>query len=232
MTRILYDLADREECRFSPYCWRAKMALAHKGLDFEARAVPFTGIPGILDGSHKTVPVLDDDGQVVSDSFRIALYLERAYPDRPSLFGGPGGEGAARFLEQWTNMTVNAGAITMIVADIHDRLSSADQAYFRQSREARFGRRLEEVQAGRSDRLADLRKALAPARKTLEMQPFLGGEAPLFTDYILFGSLQWVRVSSPFALIEEGDPLGVWFERCLDLFDGLGRSMPAAQAAA
>src|SRR5881394_4497405 len=32
----LYDLAGAEDDRrFSPYCWRVKMALKHKGLDFE-----------------------------------------------------------------------------------------------------------------------------------------------------------------------------------------------------
>jgi Glutathione S-transferase, N-terminal domain len=34
----LYDLAAAEDDRrFSPYCWRAKMALKHKGLEFEIR---------------------------------------------------------------------------------------------------------------------------------------------------------------------------------------------------
>ena len=32
----LWDLAGAEDDRrFSPYCWRVKMALAHKGLEFE-----------------------------------------------------------------------------------------------------------------------------------------------------------------------------------------------------
>ena len=41
MTIRLYDLAGAEaERRFSPFCWRARMALAHKGLDVET-------VPGI-----------------------------------------------------------------------------------------------------------------------------------------------------------------------------------------
>src|SRR5436190_1793424 len=39
----LYDLAGAEDDRrFSPYCWRVKMALKHKGLDFETIAWRFT----------------------------------------------------------------------------------------------------------------------------------------------------------------------------------------------
>ena len=37
------------------------------------------------------MPIIEDNGRVVNESFDIALYLERTYPDKPSLFGGPGG---------------------------------------------------------------------------------------------------------------------------------------------
>ena len=49
----LYDLAAAEDDRrFSPYCWRVKMALLHKGLDFETIAVALHG-----EGSHRAVQV-------------------------------------------------------------------------------------------------------------------------------------------------------------------------------
>ena len=36
MAIVLYDLCARDaERRFSPHCWKAKMALAHKDLEFE-----------------------------------------------------------------------------------------------------------------------------------------------------------------------------------------------------
>ena len=39
----LYDLAGAEtDRRFSPYCWRARMALAHKGLEVETIPWRFT----------------------------------------------------------------------------------------------------------------------------------------------------------------------------------------------
>ena len=231
MTRILYDLTGRDDTRFSPYCWRAKMAMKHKGLDFDTKPVPFTDIPAIRDGSFKTVPVLEDDGVVVHDSFRIALHLEATYPDRPTLFGGPGGEATARFVEQWTNTAVNGGLVSLIVADVHRRLMPQDDSYFRESREKRFGKKLEEVSAGREARIDDIRKALAPARNTLQLQPFLGGDSPLFVDYILFGTLQWARVTSDFAFLEASDPVSAWFETCLDLYEGYGRGMKAAAAA-
>ncbi len=229
MTIILYDLCARDQSRrFSPHCWKARMALAHKGLDFEARPTPFTRIREIGDGFSPTVPVIDDGGKLVRDSFDIALYLEDAYPDRPSLFRGDGGKASARFVESWALSAVHPPLLGLIIKDIHDELDTPDQAYFRDSREKRFGRPLEDLQAGREGRLDAFRLALQPLRVMLGKQPFLGGTQPLFADYVVFGPLQWARVISPFQLLGTDDPVAAWFERCLDLHDGLGRTMPAA----
>lgn len=153
MSITLYDLCGAKNERFSPYCWRAKMALAHKGLAFETRPTPFTAIAQIAGNSQKTVPVMFDGGQVVVDSFAIASYLEQHHQDGPSLFGGQGGLAMARFIESWAFTTLHPIILTLVVKDIHDLLSNADQVYFRQSREARLGKTLEDVQAGREDRL-------------------------------------------------------------------------------
>ena len=89
MTTRLYDLAGAEPSRrFSPYCWRTKLALAHKGLTVETIPWRFTDADAIAMSGQGRVPVLLDGDKVVSDSWMIAEYLEAAYPDRPSLFGG------------------------------------------------------------------------------------------------------------------------------------------------
>lgn len=62
----------------------------------------------------------------------------------------------------------------------------------------------------------------------LKFQDFLGGASPLFADYIVFGAFQWARIVSPQRLLQPGDPVTDWFERCLDLHHGLGRSVTAA----
>jgi hypothetical protein len=46
MTILLYDHVGAELSRlFGPHCWKAKMALAHKGLDFEAVPTSFLDVP-------------------------------------------------------------------------------------------------------------------------------------------------------------------------------------------
>lgn len=228
MAVILYDLAGANDARFSPYCWRARMALAHKGLDVESRPVGFGEIASVEGGASKTVPVIVDGDRTVQDSWDIAEYLEDAYPDRRSLFGGVGGRALCRFVQSWANATLSPAIGSMVVKDVSDRVREEDRAYFRQSRETRYGRTLTEVQADRKTRLDAFRALLTPLRLTLGALPFLGGSDPSYADYIVFGTLQWPRVMSPFALLEPADPVNDWMERCLDLHGGVGRSMPAA----
>lgn len=225
MSIVLYELSFPEDRRPSPFCWRSRMALAHKGLDHTLARIGFGQIASICGGGHKTVPVIDDGGKIVGDSARIADYLETAYPDQPSLYGGPAGRAYVRFLENWIG-TVQLPLFQMIVTDLWSVVGPEDQPYFRENRESRFrGRTLEQVQEGREDRLEDFRKTLQPVRLTLAGQRFLGGESPTYADYILFGTLQWSRVSSPFRILAEDDPVLSWFRRCLDLHGGVGREV-------
>jgi len=59
-------------------------------------------------------------------------------------------------------------------------------------------------------------------------QPFLGGEHPAYPDYALAGAFLWARTVTPLALLEADDPIQLWRERMLDLFDGMGRKAKAA----
>jgi glutathione S-transferase len=229
MTIQLYDLVGSDPTRpYSPHCWKVAFALAHKGLDFRSVPTRFLDVPNVEGGVSKTIPVIRDGDHVVADSFAIALYLEEAYPERPSLFGGEGGKAMARFVERWSQLTLHPYFGAAVLMDVYSRQDEENKAYYLQSREARYGKKLGEVSAGREAGLTGFRASLEPLRNMLTYQPFIGGDGPLFADYIVAGALQWVRVVSPFRFLEKGDPVAAWFERCLDLHDGLGRRVPAA----
>jgi glutathione S-transferase len=199
------------------------MALAHKGL--EAQSIPwrFTEQQAIAPYKSEKVPVLLDGDKAIADSWAIANYLEDAYPDRPSLFGGEGGRATARMLHWWGDIAVNAAIFPLIIADIHSQLRPTEQGYFRQTREARFGKTLEDIAANRDSAVEGFRKGLHPMRLTLKSQPFLGGAAPNYADYTMFGGFLWARAVSPFQLLKPEDPVYAWREKLLDAFDGLAR---------
>ncbi|MBD0275919.1 MAG: glutathione S-transferase C-terminal domain-containing protein, partial [Acetobacteraceae bacterium] len=89
-----------------------------------------------------------------------------------------------------------------------------------------FGMPLEAVSADREGRLPAFRESLQPLRLTLRDQLYLGGEAPDYADYVVFGAFQWARCVSPFRLLDTEDPVHAWRERLLGAFDGLARRAP------
>lgn len=228
MTITLYDLAGAEaDRRFSPYCWRTRMALAHKGL--EVRTVPwrFTEKDELPQPNRGRVPVIVDNDHVVHDSSTIADYLETRYPERRSLFGGENGRALSTFVQNWTDTVVQPALVGLVVFDIFRHVAPQDRDYFRKSREERFGRSLEAVVADRESRLPAFRDSLMPLRRTLERQRYLGAADPIYADYVVFGAFQWARTISDFELLEAGDPVAEWRCRLLDAFCGLARGSRA-----
>jgi glutathione S-transferase len=223
----LYELAGADAAlRFSPHCWKTRMALAHKGLEAERVPWRFSEKEAIAFSGQGLVPVLVHDGETICDSWQIALHLEERFPDRPSLFRGGAAIPLARFINSWADTALTPAIARVIILDIHDRVHDADRAYFRASREQRFGRTLEEVAADRPANLAAVRQALLPVRRALAAGDFIAGAAPGYADYCVFGMLMWARCISPVELLEAGDPVSAWRDRLLDVFGGMARAAP------
>jgi len=218
----MYDLAGADgNRRFSPYCWRIRMALAQKGLDVECIPWRFTEKDKIKFSGQERVPVLMDGNNTVADSWEIANYLENAYPDTPSLKLN---NGEILFIKFWAETVLHPEMLQMLVLDIHNNLRPEDQSYFRQSREKLFGKSLEDVVANRQDRLPQLQKLLTPLRSTLSKQEYLSGETSGFSDYIVFGAFQWARCISDFSLINADDLIYEWRDKMLNMHEGLALS--------
>ncbi len=231
MAITMYDLAGIEaDRRFSPFCWRTRMALAHKGLAVETVPWRFTEKDKLPQPNAGRVPVIVDGGRVVHDSTAIADYLDEHYPGLPALFGAGTARALARFIQNWTETVLQPGLIRLVLLDIYRHIGPADQAYFRRDRETRFGMRLEDFVGDRDARLPAFRASLDPLRRTVERQDFISGSVPAYPDYIVFGAFQWARAISDFALLAADDPVRPWRGRMLDLFDGLARRAPGYEA--
>jgi glutathione S-transferase len=75
----------------SPYAWRAWLALAHKGVDFDLKTVSYDA--GDLSKPdfqaltpRRRVPVLVDDGFALYESAAIVEYVDERWPSEPRLF--------------------------------------------------------------------------------------------------------------------------------------------------
>ena len=228
MTIKVYDLCGANDLRFSPNCWRTRMAVAHKELTADFVPWLFNDKEAISFSGGKTVPVLVDRDTTIRGSWEIANYLEENYPDAPSLFGGEAGRAVTGFINAWADSTLHPGLIRCILPDIFDRIDDTDKNYFRESREKRFGMTIEAMRESQPQALANFNRALTPLRTILKSEEWMAGDTPAYADYIIFGAFQWARVTSPLQIVNADDPIHPWRERMLDLFDELGRGFPAA----
>jgi len=212
--RELFELcgADRE-LLFSPYCWRVRLALLHKGLDFASRPIRFTDKELIAFSGQKLVPVLRDGDDVVHDSVAIFQYLDRVHPERPLLGAGVALQ-RALLLERLVFQAVRMPLLKILVPRVFAVIDAADQDYFRSSREKFLGASLEDFadpQGGEQQ----FRQALAPLESWLGEQPYLDGDSAGGTDYLVAGLFFWAWClgAQPWAAESR---VGAWFQRLLE----------------
>lgn len=218
----LYDLALREGQTISPFVWATKYAIAHKGFEIDLVPGGFTGIMERTGGRTERLPAIVDDGRWVLDSWLIAEYLDETYPDRPTLIGCKQVEIATKFIEGWLWTTVLREWMPNIVRDYRDMVKDVDWDYITKTRTPP-GKTLEEVQAGREDRLPLIPPKLELLRTTLKETPWLGGDEPNYTDYRALAVFLFMSAVATTPVLTEDDPVRDWVERGFDLYGGLGR---------
>ena len=220
----LFELVLENGYSASPFVWRIRYALAHKGISFESVPLGFTDIPKAFAGRFKTLPVIEHGDTMLAESWDVAEYLEREFPG-PALFSSPAEKAMVRLTDAWFSAEVMRKMFGVFVLDIYNAARPQDRPYFRQSREPRLkGATLEEYTADRASRLPALRESLTPLRSQLSRVPFLGGSAPNYADYIALGAFHWVSsVSTLPMLARDDDTLRAWLDRGFDLHGGVGR---------
>ena len=219
----LYDLQLASGCTISPFVWATKYALAHKGFDIDVVPGGFTGIMERTGGRSERLPAIVDDGEWVLDSWLIAEYLDRKYPERPMLCGDPGIKPLAQFLEGWLWRTAITPWFGCYIKDYRDLSLPQDHEYVTHSREKMLGRKIEEVAAGREDRLPLVPPTLEPFRQLFHENKWLGGDKPNYADYRALAVFLWTASVATTPPLTDDDPLRDWLDRGFDLFGGLGR---------
>jgi glutathione S-transferase len=222
-TITFYDLQLASGCTISPFVWATKYAVKHKGFDLDIVPGGFTGILERTGGKTERLPAIVDDGEWVLDSWGIVEYLDEKYPDRPMLIPHESTAVLTRALDAWFWGAATGPWMRCYCADYRDLSLPQDQEYVTSSREVMLGKKLEEMQEGREDRLPAISASLEPLRLALREHKWLGGSEPNYADYRILGSILWLASVARTPPLSPEDPLRDWIERCRDLFGGLGR---------
>ena len=95
----MITLYDADRC---PYCARARIVLAEKGIEYETVTIDLSDRPDWLYEKNPLgkVPVIEEDTFVLPESAVIMDYLDERYPEPPLLPADPAARGLAR-LQVW-----------------------------------------------------------------------------------------------------------------------------------
>ena len=218
-----YDLALASGATISPFVWPTKYAIKHKGFDLDVVPGGFTGIMERTGGVTERLPAIQDDGKWVLDSWLIAEYLDETYPDRPALIPHKSVKALTQALEGWLWGAAISPWMTCFIKQYRDRSLPQDHDYVTTSREAFFGRKIEDIIVGREERIPLVPPTLQILRNALAENKWFGGDEPNYADYRLLAVFLFTASVADTPVLTDDDPLRDWIERGFDLYGGLGR---------
>ncbi|EHK24890.1 uncharacterized protein TRIVIDRAFT_30971 [Trichoderma virens Gv29-8] len=206
---ILYDLACTKGVCFSPVVWRIRLLLNYKQISYKTVFLEMPDIgptlkelgvaphdPASGNRVDYTVPTIHHlaTNRYIMESKPIAEFIESTYPDPPVQLTSELGSEIELKIRSLVAPTFYRSAMPREI----NILSPRAQEYFRSSREARFGKTLEELLEGEEERWkavdADRHAVGELMRTNKALGPFILGAQPSYSDFFIAGSLQSVKV--------------------------------------
>ncbi|CAO3574453.1 unnamed protein product [Mortierella alpina] len=199
----LFELVDARHKSFSPMVWRAKFALDHKKISYETVPVTFLQIPVEIpkacpNVTAPTVPTMQvGNDQGIQDSLAIAEYLEKTYPEAPSIFGKTESEKhLQRFFESYVSNKLQPSIQGLVILNMHKQQDPENAEYFKTSRE-KGGKTLEQLAGDRAQNIKDLKDNLGLVHGALKSGKFVCGEHAGWADFTLISAFIWFNSFSP-----------------------------------
>ena len=204
----------------SPYCIPISRALGALGLEFEERNVANGDRREIIEltnGSYYQVPVLAHDEKVIFESspssIDVARYVDNTFAGGrlfPSEF-----EGLQRIVIPYIEDNVESVTFKLVdpfyVRDIQDPI---ERAMIRRHKERKFGPGCEEHWLQEHSALfSEAERLLCPFDISLASRSFLFDDAPIYSDFALFGVLGNMTYRNYNSLPTSLGNLRDWFEK-------------------
>ena len=204
----------------SPYCIPISRALEALGLEFEERNVANGDRREIIEltnGAYYQVPVLVHDGEAIFESSPtstdVARYVDKRFAVG-RLFPSPF-EGLQRIVIPYIEDHVESVTFKLVdpfyLRDLDDPI---ERAMVRRHKERKFGPGCEEHWMLQHDALfREAERLLEPFDISLAQQSFLFGDAPIYSDFALFGVLGNMTYRHYNSLPASLTNLRGWFEK-------------------
>ncbi|KAF5348510.1 hypothetical protein D9756_009569 [Leucocoprinus leucothites] len=210
----LYDIAAKDQIKgWAPNPWKARYVLNLKKLPYRTVFVDFEDVDrvvreaGIPPSRHNadgkpvhTVPSIIDDatGAAVTDSYKIAEYLDKQYPDTPKAFPA-GTEALQGAFYRYYNDNIREIALLLLPSVPNVLSKEASLEYFYRTRAAIFGKPVDQIRPVGEEEEKMWEKLHALFNSLDEWYakssgPFLVGDTPSFGDFTLAGMFKSMQV--------------------------------------
>ncbi|KAF8633113.1 hypothetical protein AX15_001496 [Amanita polypyramis BW_CC] len=230
---IFYDFPSKvvNDNTWNPNTWKIRYALNYKKIPYTRELVEYAhiekvckekGIPPTNTDEtalyHYTLPSIYDTstGTGVSDSFRIAKYLDQAYPDTPNVIP-PGTE--ALQIAWLQSMSPYLSAMWQFAVpgtlELIDHPESHE--YFYTSRNKMFGKDLKSLRP-KGEAWEGAMKNLEEGFEGLDKSmlksgsPFFLGETVSFVDFAVAGLVKWLQITVGGKDSKEWQRIATWSE--------------------
>ncbi|KAG7089954.1 hypothetical protein E1B28_011579 [Marasmius oreades] len=204
-----YDIASKTDGTFSPNTYKTRYLLHYKGLPYKRISVQFPDIKGVCekigatataknpDGSPLyTFPVIRDlaTGVVISDSLPIAEYLEKQYPDKPTLI--PAGTTGLHRAHDAAFKAKLANFFPLLLPKVPNILNEASMEFFIRTRKERLG--VTPAEMSPKDPVDQWKRVEADLEVVAgwynEGDQFIGGKKPVYADFVIASWIMFARV--------------------------------------
>ncbi|KAK0460797.1 hypothetical protein IW261DRAFT_1390991 [Armillaria novae-zelandiae] len=213
----LYDIPSTLPSKaWSPNIYKVRYVLNYKGLPHHTEWIEFPHIEALYkrlgaqasatkpDGvtPHYTLPLLHDHstGTVVSDSAAIARYLDKTYPETPTVIP----VGTDVFHYAFEEALITHFRITALwrftIAKANSSLNPVSEEYYRRTREARLseGQKLEDTVPKGEERereWAKLNEAFGKVDRWYgKGDKYVMGDIVSYADFTVSASVMWFRI--------------------------------------
>ncbi|RDB16096.1 Glutathione S-transferase-like protein ustS [Hypsizygus marmoreus] len=197
---------------WSPNTWKTRYSLNFKGLPYKTVWVEYPDIAelskklGIAptsegpNGPSYTLPAIYDPttGTALAESTAIAEYLDKTYPDTPQLL--PPGSHSLQHVFISAYMPTLAPLWQFALPATNKILNPRSEEYFRRTREATFGKTLEDLVPSGAAREVEWAKVKSGydvvdgwLQKNKASGPYFLGKEHTFADFVVASFTIWLK---------------------------------------
>lgn len=222
MSILLYEHVAKNGQVVDPYSWRVRLALSH--MNIKVKRVPISLYKfreKFKNENLSILPAIVDGNRKIETSWEVATYLERNFPEAPTIFGGEVGTHLAKFIHAWAEKNILKHLYALIGDKVYEILEKDDQPLFKEFLESKYNLRYDLLGHQNDNKLLKFRQSLDPFRLAMLDRPYLSGEMPAYADFILYGPLMWAEEIFGDKILESNDIISLWKSKMDELFSHL-----------